>query len=84
MKNYTKAEFTALPFDDQCFILEALLPDDYLHGQAQIGFYFPKEFDGGTDSVVPETPPEIKKVEDEKMIDKDLLEWIKKSYDQAG
>jgi len=43
------------------------MTNDYFQGQTDIGFYFP---DGSKISVgekLPETPPEIKKIEDEKM-----------------
>ncbi|WP_276979481.1 hypothetical protein [Flavobacterium filum] len=64
MKNvYTKKDFENLDFDSKCVILEALLTDDYFGGQAEINFYHPE---GDFFDKLPETPPEIKKIEDEK------------------
>jgi hypothetical protein len=67
MKNtYTKKDFENLDFDSKCVIFEALLTDDYFGGQAEINFYLPPDFKGEDGESLPETPPEIKIIEDEK------------------
>jgi len=65
-KIYTKKEFQELDFDSKCVILETLLTDDYFSGQAEINFYLPPDFKGEVGESLPETPTEIKIIEDEK------------------
>ena len=68
----TKTQFLNLDLDDKCILLEALMTDAYFSGQQDIGFWFPEDYTG-EESLLPPTPPEIKKVEDEKftqLIDK--------------
>jgi hypothetical protein len=66
---YTKEKFLQLDFDDKCTLLEALLTDKFYNGQEEIGFYFPEGFKGEIGENLPETPFEIKKVEDAKFED---------------
>lgn len=65
-RTYTKKEFQELDFDSKCVILETLLTDDYFTGQAEINFYLPPDFKGEVGENLPETPPEIKEIEDAK------------------
>ena len=63
---YTREKFSKLDFDDKCTLLEALLTDEFYNGQTEIGFYIPDDFKGEIGESLPETPIEIKKIEDEK------------------
>lgn len=66
---YTKEKFSQLDFDDKCTLLEALLTDEFYNGQTEIDFYFPEDFKGEIGENLPETPIEIKEVEDAKFED---------------
>ena len=66
-KTYTKKEFTELDIDSKCVIMESLLEEEYFKGQSQISFYFPPNFEGGTDENLPVTPPDIQRIQDEKL-----------------
>jgi hypothetical protein len=63
---YTKESFSQLDFDDKCTLLEALLTDEFYNGQMEIGFYNSEDFKGEIGENLPETPIEIKNIEDEK------------------
>jgi hypothetical protein len=65
-RTYTKKEFQELDFYSKCVLLENFLIDDYYSGQLEINFYFPPEINGEPWQKIPETPPEIQKIEDEK------------------
>lgn len=65
-RTYTKKEFQELDLYSKCVILEHFLTDDYYNGQLEINFYFPPEINGEPWQKLPETPPEIQKIEDEK------------------
>ncbi len=65
--SYTKKEFLALDLDAKCVIMETLLEEDYIKGQAEINFYFPPNFEGGTDENLPVTPPNIQHAQEEKL-----------------
>ncbi len=72
IQTLTKTQFLNLDFDDKCVLLEALMTDAYYSGQQEIGFWIPEDYTG-EETHLPPTPPEIKKVEDEKfaqLIDK--------------
>ncbi len=66
---YTKEKFSQLDFDNKCTLLEALLTDEFYNGQTEIGFYFQEGFKGEIGENLPETPIEIKKIEDAKFED---------------
>lgn len=66
-KIYSKSDFVNLDFDSKCIIFESLLTDEYFQGQTDINFYFPDDSNIESGQALPETPPEIKKVENEKM-----------------
>ncbi len=68
-KRITKEDFNKLEFDNKCFILEELLPDDYYEGLHTINFWQPDNFEGNIGEDLPETPPEIKAEEDKKLND---------------
>ncbi len=63
-RRYTKKEFQELSFETKCFIIENILSHDYYDGQAEINFYIPPDFKGEIGEDLPETPSEIKEVED--------------------
>src|SRR5687768_10455859 len=65
--SYTKEEFLALDLDSKCVIMESLLEEEYFAGQAQISYYFPPNFEGGTDENLPLTPPDVQKAQDDKL-----------------
>jgi len=63
---YTKETFSQLDCDHKCTLLEALLTDDFYNGQRQIGFYIPEGFKGEIVENLPDTPIDIKIIEDKK------------------
>jgi hypothetical protein len=72
-KKINKLDFEKLEFDEKCSIIETLLTDDYFNGQTEINFYVPEGFKGEIGEPLPETPPDIKEIEDRKfeaLIDK--------------
>lgn len=73
-KKINKTEFEKLEFDEKCYIIETVLTDDYYEGQTEINFYVPEGFKGEIGEPLPETPPEIKVIEDKKF--EDLIERL--------
>lgn len=65
-KTYTKTEFQKLDLDSRGGIIATFLPDDFYDGQSEINFYLPPDFKGEIGETLPQTPPEIAKVEDAK------------------
>lgn len=83
IKKINKSEFEKLNFEEKCSIIEAVLTDDYYNGQAEINFYLPEDFKGKTGEPLPETPPEIKEIEDKKfeaLIDKLTIKLFSQNY----
>ncbi|MGZ5244300.1 MAG: hypothetical protein ACXWDO_11425 [Bacteroidia bacterium] len=73
-RKISKIEFDKLDLDEKCVIIEQLLTDDYFNGQLETNFWIPENFVGKMSENLPDTPPEIKKVEDEKF--RNLIEKL--------